>query len=845
MRFNVWGDLRYAARSLSRTPGFTAAVILTLALGIGVNVAAFSLFEQILLRPLPVFEPDRLVNLSSPGPKLDTRTGSSGALPSVGGDGDALFSYQMFRDLERVQEPFVGIGAHKVVLDASLSTGERARQDSVTFVSGSYFSLLGVAPALGRLLGPEDDRLDGQAESVVLSHAYWQSEFGGDPAVLGRRLIVNGQALTIVGVAPAGFHGTTVGARPRAFVPITLRGTGRFVIPNHDQRGFHWVNLFARLKPGVTLEEAAAAVDPPYRTVLNEIELPLWETNYSAQVLEAFRTKPLVLEPGGHGQSAVFASANDRLGMLLAVSGLVLLLCCANVVGLMLVRGSTRTGEMAVRASMGATRGRLAALLLAESLLLALPAAIASLPIATLTLSGIASSVPSLRVNFFDTIEPTAMFDVSLSLAAALVAIGVAVVSAVIAGLFPLRALLSIDPGRTIQAHGVRQTSGKGVARFRMALATVQMGLSMALLAMTGIFAQSLANIARVELGLDVDSVVTFSISPQASGYSPEASASLLDRLEDELEAIPGVSSVAWASNALLSGSENTVLIRGVEGADVQQEVSYNTATPGFFRTVGIELVAGRDFADADSPGSVVIVNRPFAERFDLDGDVVGAQIRFTTRRGENVEIIGVIADAKYGEATSEIGPQLFQTQRGVRGPIAFVRGAQSPDDLMNAVREAAARVDPIVPVTDLRTMEQQVRESLALERFVAGAATAFAVLATVLAGIGLYGVLAYTVAQRSRELALRVALGATAARIGATVLRQVTAMALGGVMLGVVLALLLGGAARSLLFGVEAGDPIALAGAAALSAIVMLGAAYFPARRASRVDPMIALRYE
>ena len=699
MRFNIWGDLRYAARSLSRTPGFTAAVVLTLALGIGVNVAAFSLFEQILLRPLPVAEPDRLVNLSSPGPKLDTRTGSSGSLPSVGGTGDPVFSYQMFRDLERVQEPFVGIAAHKVVLDASLSTGAQARQDSVVFVSGSYFPLLGVAPALGRLLGPEDDRVDGQAESVVLSHAYWQSEFGGDPAVVGRSLIVNGQTLTVVGVAPAGFHGTTVGARPRAFVPISFRGTGRFQIPSHDNRGFHWVNLFARLEPGVTLEEAAAAMEPPYRAILNEIELPLWETNYSAQVLEAFRTKPLVLEPGGHGQSAVFALASDRLEMLLAVSGIVLLLCCANIVGLMLVRGSTRTGEMAVRASMGATRGRLASLLLAESLLLALPAAIASLPVAALTLSGIASSVPSIRVTFFDTIAASAMFDVSLSLVAALVAIAVAVVSAVIAGLFPLRELLGVDPGRTLQAYGVRQTSGKGVARFRMALAAVQMGLSMALLAMTGIFAQSLANIARVELGLDADSVVTFSISPQGSGYSPEASASFLDRVEDELETIPGVSSVAWSSNALLSGNENTVLIRGIEDADVEQVVSYNQVTPGFFRTVGITLLAGRDFADTDSFGDVAIVNRPFAERFGLDANVVGAQVRFTTRRGENVEIIGVIADAKYGDVTGDIGAQLFQLPPRSRGPIVYVRGARSPDDLLNAVRATVARFDPIVPV--------------------------------------------------------------------------------------------------------------------------------------------------
>jgi predicted permease len=844
MLSNLLGDLRYAARALGRAPGFAAAAVLTLALGIGVNVAMFSLFEQILLRPLPVAEPERLVNLSSPGPKLDP-IGLGGVVPSVSSAVDSSFSYPMFRDLERVQEPFTGIAAHQVVAGASLSAGGLPSQDAVLFVSGSYFPLLGIRPTLGRLLDPQDDRVDGQAESVVLSHAYWQREFGGDPEAIGRRLTLNSVPLTIVGVAPPGFSGTTVGARPSVFVPITFSGPFvQFPIPTHDSRGIHWVNLFARLKPGISREAAAAAIDPPYRAILNEIELPLWETNTGAEVLEAFSARSIVLEPGGHGQSVAFGTARDRLRVLLAVSSVVLLLCCANVAGLLLVRGSTRSGEMAVRASMGATRGRLASLLLAESLLLALPAALASLPIASLTLGAIASRAPSLRVDSFITIEPGAMFDVSLSLVAALVAIGAAVTCAVIAGLGPLRKLARTDPARALQAYGARQTSGKTVTHFRSSLATVQIGLSMALLAMTGIFAQSLANTGRVDLGLDVDSVVTFSVSPQTSGYSPEAAAALFDRLNDELSAIPGVASVATSQTPLLTGAEFTMLIRRIEGIDVEETVSMNGVGRGFFRTLGIELFAGRDFADADAGGpfSVAIVNRRFAERFGLDGDGIGSELGFTTR-DDVVEIIGLVADAKYGNVTSEIGPQLFLFSP--RWPNFYVRGALPPDSLATAVRETVARIDPGLPVNDLHPMAEQVRENLATERFVAGASTWFAVVATLLAGLGLYGVLAYAVAQQSREIALRIALGATAERIRGNVLRKVATMTIAGIALGVAAAFLLGRAAESLLFGVEAGDPLALVGAAAILTLVTFAAAYLPARRAARVDPMVALRYE
>jgi len=831
-------DLRHSIRRLRQSPGFAVVVMLTLAVGIGVNVALFSLFQQILLRPLPVPEPDRLVNLGDPGPKLNSRYTNSGSQPSLSGGVDTVFSYGMFRDLERAQAPYLSIAAHRV-FDASLSTGMQARLATGAFVSGSYFTVLGLEPALGRLLISQDDRTEGAAESVVLSHAYWLGEFGGDRDVLGSRLIVNGVPLTIVGVGPPGFHGTTVGARASVFVPITFPGGSlQSSLPNHDNRGLHWIHLFARLEPGMTLDEAATAMDARYRAIVSEAEAPLHEDGP-----DALAEKSLVLELGRQGQSALLAPVRVRLAMLFAVSGSVLLLCCANVAGLLLVRGTTRIGEMAVRASIGATRARLARLLAAESLTLALPAALLCLPVALLVLRGIASAFPDISTSALVAVDSGAAFDVGLSLHAAVAAVAVAIVSALAFGLFPIRALSRAEPRTTMEAHGARLAAGKGVTRFRTALATAQIALSMALLAVTFVFAQSLVNISRVDLGFDVDSVAMFSISPETSGYSAEAAVSLYDRLEEGLAAIPGVSSTA-SGPRLLTGEDSGWLGFSVDGVAVDELISIYAVRPGFFRTVGIELLAGRDFRDEDylDEPDVAIVNRRFAERLSLGDDVIGRRIELGT---QPIEIVGLVADAKDEGVTSDVEPQVFAPFRPADAATFYVRGDRPGYELLTAVRETVTRIDPIVPITNLRTMERQVRESLRTERFVAGASMAFAALATVLAGIGLYGVLAYAVGQRSREIALRLALGAQAGRIRAIVLRPVAFIAATGVALGIVAALLLGHASRSLLFGVEAADPAALAAATGVVASVVLAAAYIPARRASRVDPLAMLRHE
>ena len=850
-------DIGYALRTLSRQKTFTAVAALTLALGIGVNVAIFSLAEQILLRPLPVPEPGQLVNLTDPetAPKtavrMDPRLFPTFGGSTDGGGNDTRFSYPMFRDLERAQQPFVGLAAYNFD-EAKISVHEVTRPATLVYVSGSYFTVLGVTPALGRLLGPDDDRVDGQAESVLLSYAFWESEFGGDPGVLGRTLTVNEMPLTIVGVAPRDFHGTAVNARPSVFVPITISSgvtdafASALATPNHTRRDHYWVRLFGRLKPTVTREEASVAMNTLYRAILSEVEAPLLSGADDRQ-RETFRSRPLELVPGARGQTAsgLLDPARLSLELLLAVSGGVLLLCCANVAGLVLLRATARSGELAVRASLGATRGRLASLQLAESLVLALPAAILSLPVAWVAVRG-AGKVPGIAA---------AAPDVSLSGIAAFVGIGIAVLSALAVGLIPIRGATRTEPAKALQAYGARQTFSKGVARFRAGLATAQVAVSMALLAMTGVFAQSLANIARVDLGADIDSVVMFELGRRDGISLPGLGLSLgtASRLEEALAAIPGVSSTASSLSPLLSlkrGNYN-VAVQGVEAEPLQ--ASGDLVGPHFFGMFGTELLAGREFNATDSApsaGSRVIVNRRLAERFGLAPDaMIGRRIdagarRIDTGTAVTYEIVGVIGDLRLsGKVTDDIQPQVF-FPTPIRDTF-YVRGALPPEGLLDAVRETVARVEPTLPMFNLQTMGQQFRANIATERFVAGTSTAFAVLATVLAALGLYGVLAYSVTQRSREIGLRIALGAPTGRIGKMVLRQVAGMAVIGVVVGATAAAVLGRAAQNLLFGVKAGDPLMLAAAATVLAAVTLGAAYLPARRASRVDPMSVLRYE
>lgn len=831
---NLLTDVRYSLRNLARRPAFAAVIVLTLAGGIAINVAIYSLFEQMLLRALPAVEPDRLVNLSSPGFK----TGHTSC--NDAGDCDAIFSYPMFRDLERLDGPFAGLAAHRGV-GANFAFGGRSSFGQAILVSGSYFPVLGVQPALGRLLVPGDDAIDGEAGVVVLSYGYWSDALGADPAVLGKTLVVNGKPLTVVGVAPRGFRGTTVGMPAQVFVPITFRWLARpDSMPNHVSRTYYWIYLFARLKPGVSIEEASAAIDPAYHAIINDVEAPQLQRGNVA----AFRARTLVLEPGALGQSTVRSNARAPLTVLAVATTLVLLIACVNVANLMLARGAGRTGEVAIRTSLGATPARIAVLLAIEALLLALVAAVASVPLELAASRGIAALLPSFAAGTLD----FGLDKITLAATAAL-----ALASAVAFGLSPALKLASTPPGQVLQAQSGRSTGGKSAKRFRAALTTAQIGLSMTLVVLAGWFAQSLANASNVDVGFRTDSLVTFAVSPERNGYDQARAAAFFDELETELAALPPVSAVASSAVSLLGDSTWGGNV-GVEGFDTatnpDMNIEMNFVSPSFFGTLEMPLVAGNAFTAADTfdRPKVAIVNQRFVERFGLGGNPVGKRISQGQGGPLDIEIIGVVRDAKYNDVKAPIPAQLFlpRHQSDVLGTLSFyVRSSADPVALRAGIERVLGRLDPALPIMDLRTMRDVVREDLFVDRTMSVLGGSLAVLATLLASLGLYGVLSYNLAQRTREIGLRLALGAAPARLRGMVLREVATMAAIGGGLGLGTALLLGQLARSLLFGLAPTDPaVPLMAVAVLGAIAAV-AGYWPARRASRVDPVVALRSE
>jgi len=829
-------NLKFALRTLFKTPFVTIVAIVSLALGIGANAAIFSLFNQLLLKPLPVAEPIRLVNLAAPGPK----PGSTNC--SQAGGCDTVFSYLMFRDLEKVQTPFTDIAAH-LAFGANLSARGQTQNGEGMLVSGSYFPVLGLNPALGRLLTPEDDRVVGESHVVVLSYAYWQRRFAGDPGVIDQSLIVNGQTMTIVGVAPKGFDGTTLGVKPEVFAPITMRG---FSQPSKafENRRNYWAYLFARLKPGVSIEQARTAVATPYHTIVNDVEAPL-QTGMSPQTLARFKAKPLVLAPGRRGQSSVSTEARAPLTLLLGVTGFVLLIACANIANLLLARGAGRAGEMAIRLSIGAGRGQLVRQLLGESCLLAIFGGVGGLVVAQWTLNLMVGLLPAQAGEIVDLkVDPMVM------LFAAALAIG----TGVLFGLFP--ALHSTRPDLISSLKGQSgQTSGaRSASRFRTSLATAQIALSMALLVSAGLFTRSLFNVSRVDLGLKADNVIMFAISPALNGYRNDQSKQLFERVDDELSALPGVASVTASTVPLLSGSNwgSNVSVEGFTcGPDTDCDSQYNETGPAYFATLGIPMLAGRDFtrADAMSGAKVAIVNEAFAKKFNLGRDAVGKRMSNSGGNGPlTMEIVGLVRNAKYSNVKTEIPPLFFRPYRQDEnvGSINFyVRTGTDPDAFMAGITKVLARIDANLPIEKLRTVPQQVRENVFLDRFISVLSASFACLATLLAAVGLYGVLAYTVSQRTREIGLRMALGAAPSRVRMMVLRQVGVMVLIGGAVGLSAAIGIGQLAQSLLFELQGSDPMVLFASAVSLSLVALAAGFIPAHRASQVDPMSALRYE
>ncbi|HUQ80398.1 MAG TPA: ABC transporter permease [Gemmatimonadaceae bacterium] len=831
-------NLKLALRTLFKTPFVTAVAVLSLGLGIGANAAIFSLFNQMLLRPLPVPGSGSLVNLAAPGPNPGSQSCSQA------GDCTEVWSYPMFRDLEKSQAVFTGIAAHRT-FGANLAFRNQTLDAQGMFVSGSYFPVLQIQPAVGRLFSPTDDQTIGAHPVAVLGYNYWENKLAKDRSVVGQSIIVNGQPMTIVGITPPGFEGTTLGTRPDIYVPITMRTalSPTFGPKNYERRTSYWIYLFARLKPGVTKDAAQRSINGVYKPIINDVEAKLQE-GISAKNLERFRAKEVVVSDGARGQSTLHRRVQTPLLLLIGITAIVLIIACANIANLLLARAANRSMEMAVRLSLGAGRTQLLTQLLTESVVLAALGGIVSLLVAQWTLGGLASLLPADATATLEfAVDPTVVGFAAL----------LSVITGLIFGMYPALHSTRPDLVTTLRANSGKHSGTRAATRFRSSLVTVQIALSMALLICAGLFVRSLMNVSRVNLGMSVDNVVTFSLSPERNGYSRERSQQFFLRAQEELGAVPGVTGVTSALVGILQGNSwgNDVEVEGWRsGPDIDSNSRMNEIGAGYFKSLGVPVLSGREFTAQDRVGApkVAIVNEAFAKKFKLGRDAVGKRMDLSGSKNLELEIVGLVKDAKYNDVKDNVPPVYFTpwTQDSTTATLDFyVRTAGDPGTLLRTIPQIISKLDPQLPVQDLKTLPQQVRENIYLDRMISTLSAAFAALATLLAAVGLYGVLAYTVAQRTREIGVRMALGADSTRVRTMVLRQVARMTIVGGAVGIVGALALEKTARSLLFGLEGHDPLVVVGAALVLTAVALTAGYLPARRASKIHPMQALRYE
>ena len=653
---------------------------------------------------------------------------------------------------------------------------------------------------------------------------------------------MNGKSYEIVGVAPEKFHGTAPGTRPIVYVPISMRGQLQQFTKWEDRRNY-WVYLFARLAAGVSPEAATTSVNAVFHPIITDVEAPLQKA-MSDKTMESFKNKKLLLAPGARGQSSIDREAKTPILLLFSVTGVVLLIACANIANLLLARGAGRASEMGIRLALGATRRHLVALLLTESVMLALAGGLASLLVAQWTLSVISALLPpqAAETLHFSVSGPVIVFSAALS-----------VITGIVFGLFPALHSTRNDLISAIRAGTGQIAGGRAAARFRAGLVTAQIALSMGLLIMSALFLKSLMNVSKADLGVQVDNIATFQIVPQRTGYDSTRSAVLLNRVEQEIAAIPGVTSVTEGIVPLLSGDNwgNSIHVQGFAcGPDVDCESSYNEIGADYFKTFGVPLMAGREFTAADQRGAqrVVIVNEAFARKFRMGNDVVGKFIGDGEIDSLNVQIVGLVRNVKYSQVKDSMRAVYYRPWRqdARAGSLFFyVKSSLPPEQMLGTLRATMKRIDPTLPIEELKTMAQQVKENVFLDRMISILSSAFALLATLLAGVGLYGVLTYSVQQRTREIGVRMALGADGARVRALVMRQVGVMLLIGGAIGIAGALGLGRAARSMLYQLEGHDPGAMAIAVVLLACVALAAGFIPARRAALVDPMHALRYD
>ena len=830
-------ELRLILRGLARTPLFTVTAILSLAFGIGATTAIFSMIDSVLLKMLPVTNPSRLVFLYHPGPL-------QGSISSSDAPG-AAFSYPMFREMQAQQTGFASLaGSYPVA--SSIAYHDNASTGTALLVSGNYFETLGVGPALGRVFDAGDDRVPDGHPLVVLTYGYWVSRFGADSSALNQTVIVNGRGMTIVGVSARGFTGETPGSPPDIFVPLTMK---KEMTPDWDgmqDRRDYWLALVARLRPGGTIKQAETVINETYRAQLQQ-DIPL-QRNASPEFMRGFGAKKIVLHEGAYGRGQLRVRNTKPLLLLLAMTSLVLLIACANVANLQLTRALARSRETAVRLALGASRPQLILRWLTESAVIGLAGAAMGLAVAHWTLAGVLSVLPS---GVFGTGTLSAAISVRMLIAA----VATGVVTSILFGFYP--ALQASRPGLTaaLRDQSGQATAGRSTGAFRNGLVALQTGVSLLLLVSAGLFGKTLLNLSRVDLGIRTDHLMTFSISPRLSGYSNERVVALYQDMRDRLAALTGVVSVSAARVAAVNGSVSSGNM-SVEGftakGDGGDDAYQNEVMPDYFRTLGIPLVAGREIIASDRAGApkVALVNEAFVRHFIGNRNPLGVRVlRGSTNPPKfDTEIVGVVKDAHYS-TMRDIPPPTFyssyaQTAR-TRVLTFYVRTATDGDRMSNAIRGAVAAVDPNLPLRGLRTMEAQIDANTANERLLSILTASFAGLATLLAAIGLYGVLAFNVARRTREIGIRIALGADVAHVRRLFVRDVMLIVVVGMAAGLGAAWIAGDLVKSVLFQTQPADPAVIAAAIAALGATALVAAYMPVRRATVLDPMIALRRE
>jgi predicted permease len=826
--------IRYALRTLAKSPMLSLVVILSLGLGIGANTAIFSLLHQIVLASLPVHNPEELVLITSPGEFKSGRNSNDDS-----GGQDYIFSYPVFRELEKRAQGVTGLAGFRG-LGGNLAFGKQTVSGSVMVVSGGYFPVLGMQPLLGRAIASEDDGAGAGNAVAVLGYGYWHDKLGGQPDVLNQTIRVNAHPFTIVGVAPRGFNGTTLGDDIDVYVPMSFKP---LLTPNWngtDRFDDYWIYLFARLKPGVTRQQAAAALNGPYSGLVEE-----QAKNYHPRDLSRvprFRNSRLTLVEGKQGNSAVRDEARTPLTILMIATALVLLIAMANAANLLLARSAQRRRELAIRSAMGASRGELVLQLLTEALLLAAGGGLAGLLLGAATVKLLIATLAG------DT--PIYFLSARLEWPVLLFALGLSVLTGLLFGLYPAWEGARASLSTTLKNESGQSSSTRATSGVRKLLVCAQVTISAVLLIPTGLFLKSLVNLTHVDLGMNTENVIGFSVSPRLNAYKSEQTRALYERMERELAAIPGVRSVAASQVPLIAGSNwgNSVKIEGAP-RDRDYDARLNEIGPGFLGKMGIPLIAGREFGASDSLAApkVAIVNQQFVKAFLGGRNPLGVRMSAGDDQAD-MEIVGVVKDSHYS-AVKQDPPKLYyvpwEQDKEPDSLSFYVRSALPPARMFSQIRRVMASLDRDLPLENLRTLDDQISLNIQSDRLVLQLAAAFAVLATALAMLGLYGVMAHSVTRRTREIGIRMALGAGPGRILSMVLREMLWIVGIGLAAGIAIALSVTRFAESQLYGVKPRDAVVVAAAALALAATAFAAGYLPARRAAKVNPLDALHYE